>query len=261
MHIRFEARGVGSELELQPGTWTVGGGEDDGVRFAGLRPRLLEMDLAEDRVWVRCHHPCQVGRALLQPGVHRWLLPGERVRLSRRVFLWVEAESEVPCTRALIRSLLGSGEPGLSSAAPTLVCVAGADAGSAFPLVAPAVELGRALECAVRLSDGAVSRRHLRLVEARGMHRVLDLGGRNRVRRNGRWLRSGVLLADGDLLAVGRSLLHYRSGSPESADVGGVTEVAAGGPEEEAAPLSASEIGPPAPPAAASASGGGRRSS
>jgi hypothetical protein len=259
MHVRFEARGVGSELELQPGTWTVGGAEDDGVRFPGLPPRLLELDLAEDRVWVRCHRPCPVGRALVQPGVYRWLLPGERIRLSRRVFLWVEPGSEVPSTRALLRSLLGSGEAGLCSAAPTLVCVAGADAGSVFPLFGPAVELGRGLACAVRLSDGAVSRRQLRLVEARGMHRVLDLGGRNRVRRNGRWLRSGVLLADGDLLAVGRSLLHYRSGSPDPADVGGKTEVAAGGPEEE--PLSASARDPPGPPRAASASGGGRRSS
>ncbi|HEY1417669.1 MAG TPA: FHA domain-containing protein, partial [Myxococcaceae bacterium] len=256
---RFEARGVGSELELQPGTWTVGSAEDDGVRFPGLPPRLLELDLAEDRVWVRCRHPCPVGRALLQPGVHRWLLPGERIRLSRRVFLWFEAESEGPSTRALIRSLLGSGQAGVCSAAPTLVCVVGADAGSVFPLVGPAVELGRALECAVRLSDGAVSRRQLQLVEARGRHRVLDLGGRNRVRRNGRWLRSGVLLADGDLLAVGRSLLHYRSGSPEPADIGRTTEVAAGNPEEE--PLSASARGPPAPRGAASASGGGRRSS
>jgi hypothetical protein len=261
MQLVFEARGVSSELELQPGTWTVGGGEDDGVRFAGLRPRLLELDLAEGRIWVRCHRPCPVGRAPLQPGVQRWLLPGERVRLSRRVFLWVEAESVAPCTRALLRALLGSGEPGLCSAAPTLVCVAGVDAGSVFPLVGRAVELGRALACAVRLSDGAVSRRQLRLVEAHGMHRVLDLGGRNRVRRNGRWLRSGVLLADGDLLAVGRSLLHYRSGAREAADGGGATEVTAGGPEDEAAPLSASERDPPAPPAAASASGGGRRSS
>jgi hypothetical protein len=258
MHVRFEARGVSSELELQPGTWTVGGGEDDGVRFPGLPPRLLELDLTEDRAWVRCHRSCPVGRAPLAPGVHRWLLPGERVRLSRRVFLWVEAESEVRCTRALIRALLTSGEAGLCSAAPTLVCVAGADAGRVFPLVGPTIELGRALACGVRLSDGAVSRRQLRLVEARGTHRVLDLGGRNRVRRNGRWLRSGVLLADGDLLAVGRSLLHYRSGSAEPAD-GGATEVAAGAPEEE--PLSASETGPPAPPAAASACGGARRSS
>jgi len=253
MHVRFEARGVGSELELQPGTWTVGGGEDDGVRFPGLRPRLLELDLAEDRVWVRCHHPCPVGRAPLQPGVDRWLLPGERIRLSRRVFLWVEAPSEAPCTRAVIRSLLASGEAGLCSAAQMLVCVAGADIGRVFPLVGPEVELGRALACAVRLSDGAVSRQQLRLIGTRAMHRVVDLGGRNPVRRNGRWLRSGVLLANGDLLAVGRSLLHYRRGSPEPA-----TEVAA---REDPGPLSASATGPPGPPGAASVSGGGRRSS
>ena len=258
MQVRFEARGVGSELELQPGTWTVGGGEDDGVRFRGLPPRLLELDLAGHRVWVRCNHPRPVGRAVLERGVQRWLLPGERIRLSRRVFLWVESQDEVPSTRALMRSLLGPGSLPLCTAAPLLVCVAGADAGTVFPLAGPAVELGRALACAVRLSDGAVSRRQLRLIASRGAHRVIDLRGRNRVRRNGRWLRSGALLANGDLLGVGRSLLHYRSGTPdETQDVAGPTESA--GPDD--GPVSASARAPPVPPEAASAAGAGRRSS
>src|SRR5262249_47581772 len=74
MHVRFVARGVGSELELQPGTWTVGGAEDDGIRFPGLPPRLLELDLQTGRAWVRCTRPLRVGRAVLEPGVRRWLL-------------------------------------------------------------------------------------------------------------------------------------------------------------------------------------------
>ena len=49
MHVHFEARGVGSALELKPGTWTVGGAEDDGVRFPGLPPRLLEIDVEAER--------------------------------------------------------------------------------------------------------------------------------------------------------------------------------------------------------------------
>src|SRR5262245_49673115 len=48
MHLQFEARGVGSELELEPGTWTLGGAEDDGIRFPGLPPRLLELDLSPE---------------------------------------------------------------------------------------------------------------------------------------------------------------------------------------------------------------------
>jgi hypothetical protein len=240
MNLRFEARGVGSDLELQPGTWTVGGAKDDGIRFPGLPPRLLELDLSPNRVWVGCTRALSVGRAVLGPGVRRWLLPGERVRLSREAQLWLEPPSEAPGTLALVRSLLEGGGAPISSAAPALVCVAGVDAGAVFLLAGPVTDVGRATACAVRLGDGAVSRRHLQLVLERRGHRVRDLGGRNRARCNGRWLRSGQLLADGDLLEVGRSLLHYRRGSTE-------TERAAG-----QAPLSASGTGPPAPPAAAS---------
>ena len=243
MHVRFEARGVGSELALQPGTWTVGGGDDDGIRFPGLPPRLLELDLAEERVWVRCFEPRPVGRAALDAGVRRWLLPGERVRLSREAQLWVEPPAEAPATVALVRSLLESLDAWGCSAAAALVCVAGVDAGAVFPLAGPAPELGRLPGCAVRLNDGAVSRRHLQLVLQGGRHRVRDLGGRNRARRNGRWLRPGTLLLDGDVLGVGRSLLHYRAGSAP------------------AAPVTSSATAPPAPRAAASDDGAGRRSS
>jgi Inner membrane component of T3SS, cytoplasmic domain len=246
MHVRFEARGVGSELELQPGTWTVGGAEDDGVRFPGLPPRLLELELQADRAWLRCTRPLRVGRAVLEPGIRRWLLPGEVVRLSRHALLSVAPPSGPAGTLALVRSLLELGSTPLCSAAPALVCVAGADAGAVFLLAGPAVELGRSPTCAVQLGDGAVSRRHLQLMrDPGGAHRVRDLGSRNRTRCNGRLLRSSRLLVDGDVLAVGRSQLHYRRESPEpcrSADEG----------EREQRPdaVSASGTGPPAPPAA-----------
>lgn len=247
MHVRFEARGVGSELELQPGTWTVGGGVDDGVRFPGLPPRLLELDLFDDRVWVRCTAPRPVGRAVLEPGIERWLLPGERVRLSRAAQLWTDAPATAPSTLVLVRSLLDPARPPACSAAALLTCVAGKDTGAVFPLLGAAPELGRLPGCAVQLSDGAVSRRHLQLVREAGGHRVRDLGGRNRARCNGRWLRSGRLLADGDVLAVGRSLLHYRAGAPER--------------PRPVTPLTASGTAPPAPPGAPSGGGDGRRSS
>jgi pSer/pThr/pTyr-binding forkhead associated (FHA) protein len=230
---------VRSDLELQPGTWTVGGGTDDGVRFPGLPPRLLELDLTGDRVWLRCTAPCPVGRAVLAPELRRWLLPGERVRLSAEAWLWVEAVVEVPATVALVRSLLAPGSAALSIG-PLLACVAGRDAGRVFPLVGPVTEIGRLPCSAVQLADGAVSRRHLQLVAESGAHRVRDVGGRNRARRNGRWLRTGrgVLLTGGDLLEVGRSLLHYRAPGEES-------------------PLTASETAPPAPPGAPSDGGAG----
>ena len=252
MHVRFEARGVASELELQPGTWTVGGAEDDGVRFPGLPPRLLELDLEPTRAWVRCTRPLRVGRAVLEPGVRRWLLPEEPVRLSRSAQLRIEAVTEAAGTLALVRSLLQPGGPPVCTAAAALVCVAGADAGRVFFLAGPGAEVGRSPACAIQLGDAAVSRRHLQLLRDRGgTHRVRDLGSRNRTRCNGRWLRSGRLLADGDVLAVGRSLLHYRRELPEpNAEA-----------EGQRRDVSASETAPPVPPAAPSDAGDGRRSS
>jgi hypothetical protein len=210
MRLHFEARGVSSELELEPGTWTLGGAPADGVHFPGLPSRLLELDVSEERVWVACAEPRPVGRAMLAAGVRRWLLPGERIRLSRHAVLRLEPPAEDPATVALLRSLLRPGQVALRSAAARLACVAGVDAGTAFPLLGASVELGRLPSCGVRLGDGAVSRRHLQLTAESGRHRVRDLGGRNRARCNGRWLRSGRLLSDGDVLAVGRSLLCYR---------------------------------------------------
>jgi type III secretion system (T3SS) inner membrane Yop/YscD-like protein len=245
MHLLFEAHGVRSELELQPGTWTLGGAEDDGVRFPGLPPRLLELDLSPDRAWVACTRELPVGRAVLAPGVRRWLLPGERIRLSREARLWLEPPSETAGTLALARSLLEGGGAPLCSPAPALACVVGVDAGTVYLLAGSVTEVGRGTACTVRLGDAAVSRRHLQLVLGRRGHRVQDVGGRNRARWNGRWLRSGQLLADGDLLEVGRSLLHYRRGSPEAKQ--------AAAP----APVSASGTGPPAPPGAPSGDGAG----
>ena len=253
MHVHFEARGVGSELELQPGTWTVGSAEDDGIRFPGLPPRLLELDLEENRAWVRCSQPLRVGRAVLESGVRRWLLPGEVVRLSRRAQLRVAAVAEPAGTLALVRSLLEPGGTPVSSAAAALVCVAGADAGTVFLLAGSALELGRSPTCAVQLGDTAVSRRHLQLLrDPAGTHRVRDLGSRNRTRCNGRWLRSGRLLVDGDVLAVGRSLLHYRRESPEA---GRSADPEANGRRADA--LNASGTAPPVPPAAPSDAGAG----
>jgi hypothetical protein len=257
MHVRFEAGGVGSELELQPGTWTVGGAEDDGIRFPGLPPRLLELDLDSNRAWVRCARPLRVGRAVLETGVRRWLLPGELVRLSRRAQLRIVTLAEPAGTLALVRSLLEPGGVPMSSAAAAMICVAGADAGKVFLLAGAAVELGRSPACAVLLGDAAVSRRHLQLLrDSVGTHRVRDLGSSNRTRCNGRWLRGSRLLADGDLLAVGRSLLHYRAESPEAR---GAAETDESGRWPDA--VSASGTAPPFPPATPSDAGAGRRSS
>ena len=116
-----------------------------------------------ERAWVRCAHPLRVGRAVLESNVRRWLLPGEPVRLSRVAKIRIAPPGEDAGTMALVRSLIQRGQTPVSSATPALLCVAGPDAGTVFLLGETPLELGRAPECAIRLGDGAVSRRHLEL--------------------------------------------------------------------------------------------------
>ena len=231
--------GCGRISIFQPGTWTVGGGTDDGIRFPGLLPRLLELDLTEDRVWLRCTAPCPVGRAMLGPG-RPPLAPSGRTRPALRAGLALGRGCRRGACHRGSRPLPARTRGRRSLRRAPAGMRGGPDAGRVFPLVGPVTEVGRLPGCAVQLGDGAVSRRHLQLVGEGGVHRVRDVGRRNRARCNGRWLRArkGVLLADGDLLEVGRSLLHYRA------------------PDEEP-PLTASETAPPAPPGAPSDAGAG----
>ena len=186
MHVRFEAGGLRSDSGAPAG-------DLDGGRGHGRRDPLPRAPArgcssstsARIASGSDAQRPCPVGRAVLAPALRRWLLPGERVRLSAEAWLWVEAAVEVPATLALVRSLLAPGAAALS-VGPLLACVAGRDAGKVFPLVDPVTEIGRLPGCAVQLGDGAVSRRHLQLVGEHGAHRVRDIGGRNRARCNGR---------------------------------------------------------------------------
>ena len=76
MHVRFEARGIGLRASRwSPGTWTVGGGDDDGIRFPGLPPRLLELDLARRPRLGAVRRTPTGGPRGADAGLRRWLLP------------------------------------------------------------------------------------------------------------------------------------------------------------------------------------------
>ena len=162
--------GVRSDLELQPGTWTVGGGVDDGIHFPGLplaaararrRPRTGSGSDATSRVrWGgRCSRPesaggCSPANASGSPGRHGcgWSRP------TRPPARWRWSAPSLP--------------PRLSpilSAVPLLACVVGPDAGPCSRSSGPAPRSGGSPGCAVRLADGAVSRRHLLLEPRRAV--------------------------------------------------------------------------------------------
>ncbi len=81
-----------------------------------------------------------------------------------------------------------------------------------FPCV-----IGRQADCAVRLNDPLVSRRHCALTLREGRVWVEDLGSRNGTRLNGQPLEEALPLDDGDQLEVAH--LFFRVGLDDGAAV------------------------------------------
>jgi CheY-like chemotaxis protein len=77
-----------------------------------------------------------------------------------------------------------------------------------FPCV-----IGRQADCAVRLADPLVSRRHCSLTLREGRVWIEDLGSRNGTRLNGQPLEEALPLDDGDQLEVAHLLFRVGLGS------------------------------------------------
>lgn len=73
--------------------------------------------------------------------------------------------------------------------------------------------IGRGTEASVRLPDTGVSRRHVDVQLSRGKASVVDLGSTNGTIVNGRRVPH-ILLADGDVIRIGHSVLVYRQEPP-----------------------------------------------
>ncbi len=95
-----------------------------------------------------------------------------------------------------------------------LLALSGPLAGRAFPLDAEPLTLGRQSSNRLQVPDPAVSRLHCRLDPVDGGFRLRDLESRRGTFVNG--LPVGErLLADGDLVTLGRSLFVFRTGGEE----------------------------------------------
>jgi DNA-binding winged helix-turn-helix (wHTH) protein len=70
--------------------------------------------------------------------------------------------------------------------------------------------VGRDRECAVRIDSPTLSRRHARIVVARGKTTVEDLGSKNGTQVNGQRIKQPVALKDSDQIQVGSLTLTYR---------------------------------------------------
>ena len=219
---------MGSELELQPGTWTVGGAEDDGIRFPGLPPRLLELDVEPDRTWVDARGRCGWAGRCSRPACAAGCFPESRSDCHGRRSMPDRATDEAAGNAsALVRSLLEPGGAPVSSAAAALVCVAGPDAGAVF-LLARAQARAGALPPAARSGSGTGrSRAAISSSCSTRWHPSGHGTSADETERgvSGRGFVAASSLSDGDLLAVGRSLLHYRRASPDAVGPGDTASV------------------------------------
>jgi DNA-binding NtrC family response regulator len=92
-----------------------------------------------------------------------------------------------------------------------LIVVEGPDNGSEFPLPdeqGAVLSVGRDARNKVPLSDGSVSREHLRIEFTGRGYRLIDLGSKNRTFLNGEPVREG-LLKSGDRIGLGDSELRF----------------------------------------------------
>lgn len=81
----------------------------------------------------------------------------------------------------------------------------------AFELGSPELFIGRLPECAIRSTDGSVSRQHARLVFHEDRWWVEDLDSRNGVVVNGKAVQA-CTLAEGDIVRIGDQYFVYSDG-------------------------------------------------
>jgi diguanylate cyclase (GGDEF)-like protein len=101
----------------------------------------------------------------------------------------------------------------------TLTLVSGPNAGAIYPLLLDENVIGRTKECAIRIEDPGISRRHARIIR-RGADSYLleDLGSRNGTFVRGNRITSQPL-GEGDRLAIGPSV-EFRFGFTDEAEEG-----------------------------------------
>jgi hypothetical protein len=99
--------------------------------------------------------------------------------------------------------------PTLSSAAPELVATLTADDGTMHPLLDEISTIGRTPANTIALRDGSVSAQHARVVRSAEGFMIEDVGSRNGTFVNSEKLSGKHLLADGDLVRLGKIILTF----------------------------------------------------
>lgn len=202
--------------DLRDGRVTVGGGERDDLKIAGLPHGLLTLQIEGELIQVSSIRSVRIGAALFPARVPRLLVEGEELKLPNDVILRRvvpagrrESRQKVE-TSFLARELLGStGIPVEQTRAATLTCVAGNDQGVVFPIAFAESVIGRADDADLRVRDRAASRRHAILCRAGNRYTIRELTSTNGVYVNGVRARGEREVRSGDILELGQTMLRF----------------------------------------------------
>ena len=80
---------------------------------------------------------------------------------------------------------------------------------SVFPLLDSECVIGRAPDCAITVSDGSISSRHARVTRSPEGFSIEDLQSRNGTFVNGEKVDKPRLLADGDVVRLGKVIMTF----------------------------------------------------
>ncbi len=113
------------------------------------------------------------------------------------------------------KTIIDSGNPGKTpeERRPSLIVLAGRDFGRQYFLPRGETAIGRDEDCAIRLNDARVSRKHAKIIGDPGVQsgpyfRVIDLGSSNGTFLNDERIKEAVL-SDGDRIRIGYTVLKY----------------------------------------------------
>jgi DNA-binding winged helix-turn-helix (wHTH) protein len=164
------------------------------------RPRALSQSEIRDRLWPRTF----VSRSSLG-------------RLVAEVRAAIGDDAGEP---RFVRTVHGFGYAFCGTVAEAGVGTAASSAGIVFRLIWGAREieleegenvLGRTPGCAVWIEAPGVSRQHARIVVAKGVATLEDLGSKNGTFVGGRKLSGATILSEGDEVAIGTAALTIRA--------------------------------------------------
>lgn len=215
MHLELTWKDESLPVDVVDGRFTAGGGEEDAIHLPGFDPGLLLLDVRGDRLMVTARKTLRIGEALFPAGIGRLVMAGEAAQLADGVVLRRALDEQRAAARqqvstaCLARQLLSEDVDPADTRAGTLTCLTGAHAGTCWALPADTVLVGRGDDTHVQLADRAVSRRHFELTRFGRDFRIVDLGGLNGVFVNGRRVATARVLASGDLIELGQTVLRY----------------------------------------------------